>query len=190
LPPSSLRSLLLKNLTPASGRQDHTTSPSASRPRSSARRSRPPHPALYVRDDRETPLERRRDEVSSGFDLGEAATEIFLQAGLDCWNQIDPLQKIRFFKTPVRSPKSITADDGGGTFQSVSCLWPHCLQANLTRVAPLSADIRFGAPHFPHTVSMRVLPCFTTMVLRSMVSRIRRSASSRIDCFDIRFYLS
>src|SRR5258708_39023839 len=29
LPPSSLRSLLLKNLTPASGRQDHTTSPSA-----------------------------------------------------------------------------------------------------------------------------------------------------------------
>src|SRR6202166_4520666 len=30
LPPSSLRSLLLKNLTPASGRQDHTTLPSAS----------------------------------------------------------------------------------------------------------------------------------------------------------------
>jgi len=29
LPPSPLRSLLLKNLTPASGRQDHTTSPSA-----------------------------------------------------------------------------------------------------------------------------------------------------------------
>jgi hypothetical protein len=32
LPPSSLRSLLLKNLTPASGRQDHPTSPSASVP--------------------------------------------------------------------------------------------------------------------------------------------------------------
>src|SRR3984957_17654658 len=29
LPPSSPRSLLLENLTPASGRQDHTTSPSA-----------------------------------------------------------------------------------------------------------------------------------------------------------------
>jgi len=29
LPPSSLRSLLLKNLTSASGGQDHTTSPSA-----------------------------------------------------------------------------------------------------------------------------------------------------------------
>ena len=32
LPPSSARSLLLANLTPASGRQDHTTSPSASAP--------------------------------------------------------------------------------------------------------------------------------------------------------------
>src|SRR5258708_37887997 len=32
LPPSPLRSLLLKNLTPASGRQDHTTLPSASPP--------------------------------------------------------------------------------------------------------------------------------------------------------------
>ena len=36
---------------------------------------------------------------------------------------------------------------------------------------------------------MRVLPCFTTMDLRSMVSRIRRSASSRIDCFDIHPHL-
>jgi hypothetical protein len=32
LPPSSLRSLLLRNLMPASGHQDHTTSPSASAP--------------------------------------------------------------------------------------------------------------------------------------------------------------
>src|ERR1700675_908705 len=32
LPPSPLRSLLLENLTPASGRQDHTPSPSASVP--------------------------------------------------------------------------------------------------------------------------------------------------------------
>src|ERR1700704_5017089 len=31
LPPSPLRSLLLKSLMPASGHQDHTTSPSASR---------------------------------------------------------------------------------------------------------------------------------------------------------------
>ena len=46
---------IIANLTPASGRQDHTTSPSASR---AVRQKRigvhriPPH----VRDDRETPL--------------------------------------------------------------------------------------------------------------------------------------
>src|SRR6266851_5549793 len=40
LPPSSLRSLLLTNLTPASRRQDHTTSPSAGSLRSSWRKRR------------------------------------------------------------------------------------------------------------------------------------------------------
>jgi hypothetical protein len=44
LPPSPPRSLLLKSLTPASGRQDHTTSPSARKARSSMRSLRPPHP--------------------------------------------------------------------------------------------------------------------------------------------------
>jgi hypothetical protein len=52
------------NLTPASERQDHTTSPYASK-FSSAREvraatlMRPPHPAFNVRDDRETPLIER-----------------------------------------------------------------------------------------------------------------------------------
>src|SRR5947209_1192636 len=45
--------------------------------------------------------------------------------------------------------------------------------------------MRFGAPHFPHVASILVLPCLITMTFFSMVSRIRRSASSRIDCFDI-----
>ena len=55
LPPSSPRSLLLKNLMPASGHQDHTTLPSAfalfvsQHKASIASRSN-------VRDDRETPL--------------------------------------------------------------------------------------------------------------------------------------
>ena len=55
LPPSSLRNLFLKNLTPASGCQDHTASPSA--PVTLVSRNFrvhriPPH----VRDDREPPL--------------------------------------------------------------------------------------------------------------------------------------
>jgi hypothetical protein len=44
LSPSPLRSLLLKNLTPASRRQDHTTSPSARKRFRLERSSRPPHP--------------------------------------------------------------------------------------------------------------------------------------------------
>jgi len=50
------------NLTPASRRQNHTTSPSA-RLRCSSYRAhpRPPHPAPNVRDDRETPLLQGRD---------------------------------------------------------------------------------------------------------------------------------
>jgi hypothetical protein len=43
-------------LTPASGRQDHTTSPSASASFVNAPPKRPPHPAPNVRDDRDTPL--------------------------------------------------------------------------------------------------------------------------------------
>ena len=51
-----------------------------------------------------------------------------------------------------------------GRLQSVSCLCPHSLQTNLTRVEPFSAESRFGAPHLPHIASIRVLPCFTTRV--------------------------
>src|SRR5262245_61163135 len=70
-------------------------------------------------------------------------------------------------------------------FQSVACLWPHSLQANWTRVMPFSAKTRLGAPHLPQVVSMRVLPCLMVMDFFCIVSRINRSASSRIDCFDI-----
>jgi hypothetical protein len=45
LPPSSLRSLLLRDLTPASGCQDHTTSPSAHNVIRLLTLLRPPHPA-------------------------------------------------------------------------------------------------------------------------------------------------
>jgi hypothetical protein len=50
-----------ENLAPASGRQDHTISPSASAAFVNAQPKRPPHPASNVRDDRDTPLLWRRD---------------------------------------------------------------------------------------------------------------------------------
>jgi hypothetical protein len=49
------------NLTPASGRQDHTTSPSASARFVKRIIQRPPHPVPDVRDDREPPLTWERD---------------------------------------------------------------------------------------------------------------------------------
>ena len=69
LPPSPLRSLLLKNLTPASGRQDHTTSPSASAPPVSRRHRvhRIPHPTSVTT---RTPLLSRQDDAESAADLG------------------------------------------------------------------------------------------------------------------------
>jgi hypothetical protein len=45
--------------------------------------SRPSHPASYVRDDRETPLEWEQDGAVYGFDLGKTRSEIFLARGLD-----------------------------------------------------------------------------------------------------------
>src|SRR6266849_757325 len=64
LPPSlARRGSVFANLAPASGRQDHTTSPSAAtsfvlRTVSTVRLTlpRPSHPVPNVRDDRETPL--------------------------------------------------------------------------------------------------------------------------------------
>ena len=55
LPPSSLRSWLPRNLMPASGHQDHTTSPSASRAIRQRRQNVHRIPPR-VRDDREPPL--------------------------------------------------------------------------------------------------------------------------------------
>jgi len=56
LPPSLARENFRRNLTPASGRQDHTTSPSASSVARLAPLKRPSHPAPNVRDDAYAPL--------------------------------------------------------------------------------------------------------------------------------------
>src|SRR5258706_16079353 len=102
------------NLTPASGRQDHTTSPSASQaslvsvlliahksfdspcdPIARKTLPRPLHPVPNVRDDRDTPL--LWDGMAGVLEviLGGAKTEIFLQRGLDCPNQIENSQQIK-----------------------------------------------------------------------------------------------
>src|SRR5260370_42308908 len=84
------RKLPSANLTPASGRQDHTTSPSASAlfVKSAASVHRIPS---RVRDDRERPSERR-DGGSSRSDLPDVRRRIFLLRGLDDPNHVDPDQ--------------------------------------------------------------------------------------------------
>src|SRR6266481_9122269 len=77
------RKISSANLTPASGRQDHTTSPSATRRLRQKHPSRPPHPAPNVRDDREPPLLRERDGDRYAGDLGAMRTGKFLPRGLD-----------------------------------------------------------------------------------------------------------
>jgi hypothetical protein len=72
----------LGNLTPASGRQDHTTSPSAS-VHSSRALPRPPHPQPYVRDDRETPLVRAGMARAGSADLPDGESGIFFTRGMD-----------------------------------------------------------------------------------------------------------
>jgi hypothetical protein len=102
------------NLTPASGRQDHTTSPYAAivtRPRAvdrsqifrpalrspcaqNAAASTASRPAFVTMAN--APLVGW-DAKSSRCDLGCAKTEIFLQRGLDCPNQIEKSRQIALY---------------------------------------------------------------------------------------------
>src|SRR5258708_5543208 len=82
LSPSSLRSLLLKNLTPASRRQDHTTSPSASKTLSSEAllasiASSPASVTIAIRPSSGV------DGCGYKSDLGFRKTRIFFPMGLD-----------------------------------------------------------------------------------------------------------
>ena len=99
------------DLTPASRRQDHTTSPSAcapfvkSAPASTASRT-------HVRDDRETPL------VGTGwvgyrFDLGQARSELFLRRGLDRKFAEQPVGQItgRTIRRDIACPRTWALND-------------------------------------------------------------------------------
>jgi hypothetical protein len=66
---------IIANLAPASGRQDHTISPSASR-HSSDDAPRPSHPAPNVRDDREAPLLAGAGCADDRSDLGVKAMPV------------------------------------------------------------------------------------------------------------------
>jgi hypothetical protein len=71
------------NLTPASGRQDHTALPSARWRIRLSHQKRPSHPAPNVRDDRDTPLLWARDDGINSAASTVRRSELFLLTGLD-----------------------------------------------------------------------------------------------------------
>jgi hypothetical protein len=88
LPPSPLRSLLLKDLNAsvgASGPHGFAVRSNTVRRAPLARptRPRPSHPIPNARDDRDTPLFRERDGAEYADDLGQTGSEIFFTRGLD-----------------------------------------------------------------------------------------------------------
>jgi len=74
-------------------------------------------------------------------------------------------------------------------FQSVSCLWPHSLQAEFHSRRAFCRRDAFGAPHFPAVASIRGCPASGHgLALHGFADQAL--GLSRIDCFDIRIYLS
>jgi hypothetical protein len=103
------------NLTPASGRQDHTALPSMACHTSTRSHApdtpRPPHPAPDVRDVRETPLCVGRDETGDAADLRTKKSGKFFREGLDTiwvWLPVGLFGSVIPGQTAGLSPESIT----------------------------------------------------------------------------------
>ncbi|HVX79147.1 MAG TPA: hypothetical protein VHB49_23670, partial [Bradyrhizobium sp.] len=86
---------IVADLTPASRRQNHTTSPSAQATfvLSAISVHRIP---LHVRDDRETPLVKERDGSPCKFDLGKKRSGLSFTRWLDEANHVDLAREISF----------------------------------------------------------------------------------------------
>ena len=113
----------------ASGDQDYTTSPSVRMPSSTrhARETshRPPHPALNVRDDRETPLGVRMGCTQTTTYFGKTEVRYFCPGELTCFrlsevicqsgrtyllmSPVDPSLPVRWELTPAFAPGSASA---------------------------------------------------------------------------------
>jgi len=118
LPPSlARRGSVFTNLAPASGRQDHTTSPSASVCVRLSQAPRPPHPTARVVTCA-TPLSSGETGQAGSADLPDGLSEIFFEQGLDRAAQVlgDLPVGHRFCpdRTNVTSgPRRLSPPDGG-----------------------------------------------------------------------------
>jgi hypothetical protein len=94
-------------LAPASGRQDHTPSPSAWASFVNAPPKRPPHPAPTSRDDREAPLLWERDGESCKFDFGRGQSEIFCVSIWTTQIRLNRFTKLEFRRTRFFAPRGV-----------------------------------------------------------------------------------
>jgi hypothetical protein len=92
---------IIANLAPASGSQDHTTSPSAANITRQLMQSRPSHPAANVRDDRETPLLWSGMAVSMDLICPTTQAQYFCAEGWTTQISLKSLTKIGVFAQAI-----------------------------------------------------------------------------------------
>jgi hypothetical protein len=100
------------NLAPASGRQNHTTSPSAHTPLVAQSIApgdvRPSHPAPNVRDDREPPLLWVRDGVRKPLIWGQSKAKYFSRANWTTQIRLNQLEKLSFTRTSFSADQVVS----------------------------------------------------------------------------------
>src|SRR5277367_6009378 len=147
LSPSPLRSSLLKDLTPASGRQDHTTSPSASNIIRLVTLPRPSHRAPNVRDDRETPLSWDGMAGDKPVIWVERKAKCFRERGLDVPNQIGLAEQIavstQTIFLPFTAPRQISVRSKGRSSNDQNEFAEFLTIAQVTNIAPPEAARKF-----------------------------------------------
>jgi hypothetical protein len=124
-----------RNLTPASGRQDHTTSPSAEDITRRLMSQRPSHPAPNVRDDREAPLLRERNGVNVKYIGGVSQAPRLRQNGTT-----GRLRMVDIRKLPVRANQPRSRLRLCDVKKPVRCLEPDRFCLNQNRGSNLCFD--------------------------------------------------
>jgi hypothetical protein len=109
--------------------------------------SRPPHPALHVRDDRDTPLFGRGGMARGNHRFRKNRSEIFFAGGLDSRINVELFRKIGFSAQAFRDARRARdAGNIGGTpidlpvVGQISYGWPHrnwAAPASLARSMPI-----------------------------------------------------
>ena len=143
------RSLLLRDLTPAPRRQDHTTSPYASRHPRQSWRPRPPQPVPTFVTMANAPLAGQDAAIHSG-DLPDGLSGKFFAEGLDNKSSDLPVRHSAYnLSLDAPSSRPVRNACGFRTKLSVSCL-PWCVSR-----LPHYRTREFATPFLPFIYSVK-----------------------------------